>query len=495
MKYAFHKRSEWLPFSSFGMSGPSQDQSAVRQITIHYNGGNSDLDGPDNVFQDKDYARVLAAMNDDYWTNPDRLYALGYNFGCAPDGDLWEIRGFDIRCAANGCQPVNVPAIAVQITTRFIEAEATAEQLDAVKNHWIPWLRTQYPKANLVINTHASLRSKCPDGGSTPCPGPTIEPLVLGQFFDIADPDSDERRLEMARNLPGGRQDFVGPAGVTLAQALAWAATVGGRPELIETVAPVYWELAPVLGLRPEVPFAQAMIETANFRFTRCPDTVCPDFCNPCGMRTADLKAGDPETPQNHQRFRSWHEGVQAHLDHLALYLQLPGYPRAQTPDPRHFPFLLGRVESLTNLGDHWVKGGAAAHPEYGERIRERVDRMRGMPGGGPIIESPPPTPEKDEFDMATIADLETALRTVLSSAAGFGTTGFDQTIQEILKVGQDNRNDIMGVRNSLDNAVGEGTLSFPETIRVLLAVVQGNTNELAALNSRLDAIEGRLAG
>ena len=493
MAYAFHRRSEWLPFSKFGMSGPSQDQRAVRQITIHYNGGNSDLDGPDNIFQDTDYARVLGAMNDDYWTNPKREYALGYNFGCAPDGDLWEIRGFDIRCAANGCQLVNVPAIAVQLTTRFIEAEATAQQLDAVKNHWIPWLRTQYPKASLVINTHASVRGKCKDGGGTPCPGPTIEPLVLGQFFDVADPDSDEGRLEMARNLPGGRQDFVGPAAVTLPQALAWAATVDGRMNLIETVAPLYWALAPALGLRPEVPFAQAMIETANFRFTRCPDTVCPDFCNPCGMRTSDLKAGDPETPENHQRFTAWEEGVQAHLDHLGLYLQLPGYPRHQTPDPRHFPFLLGKVESLTNLGDHWVKGGAAANPDYGAKIRTRVEQMRAAPGGIEIIPPPPPTPEKDEFDMATIADLETALRNVLSGATGEGLPGFDQTIQEILRVGRLNFNDISGVKNSLDNAVGEGTVSFPETVRVMLSVVQSNTNALNDLNNRLAAVEARL--
>ena len=354
------------------MSGPSQDQGAVRQITIHYNGGNSDLDGPDNIFQDTDYARVLGAMNDDYWTNPDRKYALGYNFGCAPDGDLWEIRGFDIRCAANGCQPVNIPAIAVQITTRFIEAEPTADQLAAMKNQWIPWLRSQYPNATMVINTHASVRTKCKDGGSTPCPGPTIEPLVVGQFFDTADPDSEDRRRELTRNLPGGRRDFVGPATVTLPQALAWAATVDGRTEIIEEVAPLYWELAPALELRPEVPFAQAMIETGNFRFLRCGETVCPDYFNPCGMRTHDLKPEDGETPENHQRFASWRDGVQAHLDHLGLYLQLPGYPRTQTPDPRHFPFLLGRVESLTNLGDHWVKGGAGANPEYGEKIRTR---------------------------------------------------------------------------------------------------------------------------
>ena len=134
--------------------------------------------------------------------------------------------------------------------------------------------------------------------------------------------------------MTDGRTDFIGPPAVTLHQARTWAAGVDARIDLINEVAPLYWELAPELGLRPEVPFAQAMVETANYRFLRCGTTVCPDFCNPCGMRTG-TSTGDGETPQNHQRFPSWREGVQAHLDHLALYLQLPGYPsrRRLIPD------------------------------------------------------------------------------------------------------------------------------------------------------------------
>ena len=160
-------------------------------------------------------------------------------------------------------------------------------------------------------------------------------------------------------------------------------------------------------------------------------------------MRTRDLGANEGETPDNHQRFVSWREGVQAHLDHLGLYLQLPGYPKPQTPDPRHFPFLLGKVESLTNLGDFWVKGGAGAVPEYGDHIRARIDRMRATAGGTGATEIVQPTPERDEFDMATIADLETALRNVLSTAAATGTTGFDETIQTTLAVVQGSHNDL----------------------------------------------------
>jgi hypothetical protein len=184
------------------MSGPSQDKRAVRQIVIHYNGGNADLDGPDNIFQDEDYARVLARMNDQYWNDPNRGYALGYNWGCGPDGDLWEIRGLDIRCGANGCQLVNVPATAIQVTTTAVTAPPTDAQIKALKNQWVPWLRTQYPNA-LVIVGHRDVRSKCSDGGATACPGPQLYPLVQQGYFN--QPDSGNptpsRRRKVFRDL------------------------------------------------------------------------------------------------------------------------------------------------------------------------------------------------------------------------------------------------------------------------------------------------------
>lgn len=185
MSYTLHTLAEWLRYSAFGMTGPAQDRSAVRGIAIHYNGGNADLDGPDNIFQDEDYARVLARMNDQYWRDPDRGYALGYNWGIGPDGDMWPIRGLNIRCAANGCQANNVPWVAIQCTTRFIEAPPTAAQLDALKNRWIPWLRTQYPNA-LTIVGHRDIKPIC--GGGTECPGPQLYPLVQQGFFNSPAP-------------------------------------------------------------------------------------------------------------------------------------------------------------------------------------------------------------------------------------------------------------------------------------------------------------------
>jgi hypothetical protein len=179
--YTFHRRAEWLRFSKNPMSGPSQDRSQVVELVIHYNGGNADLDGPDNIFQDDDYAKVLAAMNDSYWAT--RGYALGYNFGLGPDGDLWEIRGVDLRCAANGCQAVNVPGVAIQVTTTAITAPPTAAQVDALKNDWVPWVRRQYPNVLDVVG-HRDVNPRCANPTGTVCPGPQLYPLVQSGYFD-----------------------------------------------------------------------------------------------------------------------------------------------------------------------------------------------------------------------------------------------------------------------------------------------------------------------
>src|SRR5688572_28804942 len=111
--FDLHPRGDWqLP--SQPVTGPSLDLLALRYITIHYNGDTRDLDGADDVYQDDDYAELLRVMQSSYLET--RGYSLGYNSGIAPDGDEWEIRGLDLRSAANGCTEVNVPGFAIQVT-------------------------------------------------------------------------------------------------------------------------------------------------------------------------------------------------------------------------------------------------------------------------------------------------------------------------------------------------------------------------------------------
>ena len=141
---------------------------------------------------------------------------------------------------------------------------------------------------------------------------------------------------------------ILGPTSVTAEVAQAWARDRGAL-DLFVLLAPLYWRYAPDRGVKPEVAYAQAAKETAFGQFG---GAVTPQFRNPCGLKVVNASGDEPS---DHQRFPTWEVGVQAHLDHLALYAGALGYPRPGSPDPRHFDFLLGEAASVESLGGAWA--------------------------------------------------------------------------------------------------------------------------------------------
>ncbi|UMV45097.1 polysaccharide deacetylase family protein [Paenibacillus macerans] len=144
----------------------------------------------------------------------------------------------------------------------------------------------------------------------------------------------------------------------TVEQAKAWARAKGATDVFID-LADIVWEEALEAGVDPVVVYCQAAKETGFGKFGGLLDET---FNNPAGLKT---QVGGSDTDHlAHQRFFSWQEGVQAQIDHLALYAGAPGYPKAYTPDPRHFPGLLGQVVTVEALGGSW-----ATSPTYGIEI------------------------------------------------------------------------------------------------------------------------------
>lgn len=131
--------------------------------------------------------------------------------------------------------------------------------------------------------------------------------------------------------------------------AKAWARSRGATPTFI-ALADLYWRIAPAAGVIPEVAYCQSAKETAFGRFT---GVVKEDFCNPCGLKTS--LGGANDDPNAHARFPDWETGVKAHVDHLALYAGAPGYPKAGSPDPRHFPSIAGTAPYVETLGGRWA--------------------------------------------------------------------------------------------------------------------------------------------
>jgi hypothetical protein len=153
---------------------------------------------------------------------------------------------------------------------------------------------------------------------------------------------------------------IIGGSLTTQATAERWARAQGASSRFVRN-ARLYWELAPPRGIRPEVAYAQSAKETGYGNFGGVIDAT---FRNPCGLKTS--AGGSDSDPNAHQRFASWYLGVTACIDHLALYAGAPGYPRPDTPDPRHFPSIRGTARTVERLGAAW-----APAPDYGLSIVE----------------------------------------------------------------------------------------------------------------------------
>jgi N-acetylmuramoyl-L-alanine amidase len=140
-------------------------------------------------------------------------------------------------------------------------------------------------------------------------------------------------------------------------------------PDLI----PLYWDIAPHIGVRADVAFAQACKETGFGRFGRA---VTPAHRNPCGLKIPEPAGKADDDPTAHQSFPTWEVGIRAHLEHLALYAGAPGYPltytkisrtrwTGATADPRHFAFIYGKANnSVEGLSGAWAPAA-----DYGQSI------------------------------------------------------------------------------------------------------------------------------
>ena len=159
---------------------------------------------------------------------------------------------------------------------------------------------------------------------------------------------------------------ILGKPTVTVGVGKAWAQSKGATRAFV-SLARIYWREGPQRGsVRPEVAYAQAALET---NFGRFGGVIDASYRNPCGMKKSS--GGDNYDPSAHQRFRTWTEGIRAHLDHLALYTGARGYPRKETFDPRHFPTLLGTAKTVEALGGKW-----APSPTYGVKITRYAEEM-----------------------------------------------------------------------------------------------------------------------
>ena len=153
---------------------------------------------------------------------------------------------------------------------------------------------------------------------------------------------------------------------VTATQAKSWAKSKGATDTFI-SLADLYWKYSKKCGnVNAGIAYVQAAKETGYGKFG---GVLNESYNNPCGMKKSS--GGGDYDPDAHQKFNSWDEGVQAHLDHLALYAGASGYPKSKTYDSRHFATIKGKATTVNSLGGRWAPSNT-----YGEEVNKLYNNL-----------------------------------------------------------------------------------------------------------------------
>lgn len=173
--------------------------------------------------------------------------------------------------------------------------------------------------------------------------------------------------------LPVGYQEIgiFGEAVASKSQAVALLKQ--NNPDLkltcsAEEIVDLYWQEASREGVRQDLAFAQALVETGFFRFG---GDVKPEQNNFCGLGTTGggVKGAHFKTPEI---------GVRAHIQHLLAYTTQK-HPSTKIVDPRYD--LAHAIRLERGLCDTWYKlnGTWAMSHNYSEKIMGVWQRMLGI--------------------------------------------------------------------------------------------------------------------
>ncbi len=150
-----------------------------------------------------------------------------------------------------------------------------------------------------------------------------------------------------------GQTPLLGPATASQETLTLWAVKKGMSQEGLDLI-PIYYELCQTKGLNPVIQYVQMCLETGYLYKVKSQSGVDASYHNPCGLKISE--GGEDYKAMTFMKFDSWYDGIDAHTDHSALYAGVSGYPKADTKDPRHFSWLLGRVKTVEGLSGTWAE-------------------------------------------------------------------------------------------------------------------------------------------
>ncbi len=166
--------------------------------------------------------------------------------------------------------------------------------------------------------------------------------------------------------INSGSTPIASAALVSLPEAQKWAEGKKAHQRYID-IAPLYWEYGRKTGIRPEVLYAQAALETG---FGHYNGLVPSEYNNWAGIKIGSSSGNKPE---DHQQFDTPQEGVRAHFNHVSAYVGLE--PIGEPHDRYHLIIRLnwaGTVETVEGFSGKW-----APSPAYHERIVRMLGEMK----------------------------------------------------------------------------------------------------------------------
>ncbi|AGF56198.1 glucan-binding repeat-containing protein [Clostridium saccharoperbutylacetonicum] len=161
-------------------------------------------------------------------------------------------------------------------------------------------------------------------------------------------------------NVQAATTDYklISESEVTSKEAKNWAKSKGASSDFLK-LADLYFKYSSDHGdVNPAIAYVQAAVETGYGNFGGVLDS---SYYNPCGLKKSSGSGTDKDT---YQKFDSWDEGVQAHLDHLALLAGVKGYPRDSSYDEKQSSSLKGKAIKISDLSGIW-----ATNTSYGDQI------------------------------------------------------------------------------------------------------------------------------
>lgn len=130
-------------------------------------------------------------------------------------------------------------------------------------------------------------------------------------------------------------------------------------------IAEEYINVGGSYGIRGDIAFCQAILETGWFRFDRG-TAVDPTQHNYCGL-------GVVTTGLHGASFITVHEGVTAHIQHLYAYAKTDPLPEGEIlVDPRFSAVRRGVAPEWSDLNNRW-----AMNPIYGSKILKIYSDLR----------------------------------------------------------------------------------------------------------------------